>query len=201
MQPTSPTWTDAVSALANGVIALTAVAAAIYGAKSLRTWWAQMHGSTEYELARRILTAVYRVRGSIRGVRNPMMSGYEYAGRPGRTPDQPESDIEDVAFAYQQRWNPLQEARLKLDVDLLEAEALWDDALKPAEKALDDCIARLFVTLRVELEHRRKPRQIPSPDRASFILYAGAEDPDQFAEQVALAVKAFDVALKPKLKK
>src|SRR5215212_10812739 len=47
---------------------------AIYG---LVAWKRQLRGRTEYELARRVLRAVYKVRDAIQGVRNPLQSAGE----------------------------------------------------------------------------------------------------------------------------
>lgn len=53
------------------LVALVGGGVAIYG---LISWKRQLKGKTEYELARRVLRAVYRLRDAIRGIRNPLQS-------------------------------------------------------------------------------------------------------------------------------
>ncbi|OQY20711.1 MAG: hypothetical protein B6I35_10155, partial [Anaerolineaceae bacterium 4572_32.2] len=59
------------------VTILAALVAATVAIMGLRTWRKQLRGKTEYELARRLLRSVYRVRDAIRIVRNPFISSAE----------------------------------------------------------------------------------------------------------------------------
>ena len=45
----------------------------------LQTWKRQLKGNTEYELARRFLSAVYKIRDAISYIRNPFVSAGEIA--------------------------------------------------------------------------------------------------------------------------
>ncbi len=55
------------------VLICTVIVAAYVGLKGLSTWRSQVHGQTEYDLAKRILRATYKAREAIHGVRNPFL--------------------------------------------------------------------------------------------------------------------------------
>ena len=54
---------------------------ALYG---LKTWQRQLAGTTQFELARRALLAVYKVRDALTVARSPAVHPAEYVSRPDR---------------------------------------------------------------------------------------------------------------------
>jgi hypothetical protein len=56
---------------------LASITAGIVAIIGLQTWKKQLKGKTEYELAQRLLMAVYKIRDAIYYVRNPFMSAGE----------------------------------------------------------------------------------------------------------------------------
>ncbi|MFQ5621782.1 MAG: hypothetical protein ACE5FS_00145 [Paracoccaceae bacterium] len=122
------TFADWVSALANGVIALSAAAGAIIAGIGLSTWKSQTRWHSDRELARRLLVNLYKYRDAIKGVRNPAMFSNEM-------PKPPENEAEGmnadqiryygITTAYENRWKKAQDVRANLYSDFLEAEAIW----------------------------------------------------------------------------
>lgn len=154
--------TDWISALANVVVAAAAAAGAITAWRGLNTWREELQGRHEYDLARRILTALYRVREAIRAARSPSMSASEYESRPDRAADDRPWSGKDMRYAYQQRWNRISEPLVELDAALLEAEALWGTVLKSPRAALQKCLAELWVNI---IKHLRAN----APDDLPFL--------------------------------
>ena len=79
--------------ITTGLAALIGAGVAIVG---LRAWQHQLKGKTEYELARRLLRAVYRVRDEIHNVRNPAIMPGEFAvaiEEAGIESDDPSKDL------------------------------------------------------------------------------------------------------------
>ena len=72
-------WQIYASIAKDVITAGAAITAAVVAVKGLRAWKKQLRGKTDYELARRCLKAVYRVRDAIRMVRNPLQSSEEIA--------------------------------------------------------------------------------------------------------------------------
>jgi hypothetical protein len=127
-------------------MALSAAWAALYG---ITAWQKQLRGRTEYEdeVARRVLAGVYRVRNALTTVRSPAIFSSEYVGRPNRPKDARHSDGNDLAYVYQQRFAPVEETYANLQVDLLEAEALWADEIRKCAMALHSCISCLAIAV------------------------------------------------------
>jgi hypothetical protein len=90
-------------------LAFAAVGGFVIAVLGLRTWWRELKGKTEYDLARRILIATYKIRDAIQNVRNPFMSTSEYASSESRK-TQRETQNEGIAQAYQKRWDSVNEA-------------------------------------------------------------------------------------------
>ena len=161
----------------------------------VNAWKKQLKGSTEYELAKRYLKAVYKIRDAIKYVRNPFISIDEMAVALKENgiekPDYSNNQQTNRAV-YSIRWKKVMEARTNLDVELLEAEVLWG---KVAVDVVDDLNARinkLYVSLKMFLEERNI-----KPDRD--IIY-DMGDQDTFNHEVKKAIKKIEFFIKPHLR-
>ena len=111
--------------------------------------------------------------------------------------------------AYFARWKRVTEAGEALEVDMLEAEALWGNEFSDVYKRLNSLIAELVVALRHDLT-------LQNPDVAQDqkeaihriregrrdIIYDLSDDdetPDPFSVDLNRAVEAIEGYLKPKL--
>jgi len=161
----------------------------------INAWKKQLKGSTEYELARRYLKAVYKVRDSIKYVRNPFISIEEMT----RAYD--ENDIKDPDFSdnrktnravYSIRWKKVIDAKTELDVELLEAEVMWGKKAVDIISDFNAQITKLYVSLKMFLEERNI-----RPDRD--IIY-DLGDEDKFNPELNVAIVQIEELLKPHLK-
>src|SRR5688572_23930577 len=128
-----------VKDVATGSAALIAAGVAVVG---LRTWQRQLRGQTDYQLARRLLRAVYVVRDEIRNVRNPLILSTE--AKEAVMEKAKEEGHVTVAMAegyevsvsnsepavYEARWRRLSDKLAEMNAELLEAEVSWKDATK-----------------------------------------------------------------------
>ena len=101
----------------------------------LTTWKKQIKGKTEYELARRLLRAVYKTRDAIQYVRNPYASSSENfvamkEANLDLDPFDPGFHQESQFALYKFRWNEVQKAMIELDLEAFEAEVLWGKEIK-----------------------------------------------------------------------
>src|ERR1700742_3136479 len=117
-----------LSIIKDSVTTLAAVVALYIAWQGLTTWRRQLGGQQSHDLARRLLVGVYQERNALRSVRNPMMFPSEM---PMPTPEQvAQMNDRQIRFfgrreAYLARWTRVTEAGGTLEVDMLEAEALW----------------------------------------------------------------------------
>lgn len=100
----------------------------------LKTWKKQLKWTIEYELARKILHKVYRVRNWFDWVRQSMLSAWElyvdFSEEDLRLKSDSERKYEEYYKAYKARLAPLSLIVEELNIDILEAEALWWNKLK-----------------------------------------------------------------------
>jgi hypothetical protein len=199
---------DWFSTVTQIVLAVSAVLGAVAALLGVSTWRRELQGRTEYDLARRVLAGVYRVRDAIGRVRAPMMLSSEYLDRPDRAVDSIHADADDLGYAYQQRWTPLRESLTNLEVDLLEAEALWHDELRECSKQLQSCVSELFAAVWSYIRAKRPdpagntpdPKFIQNLERVIWPL--GTDDrPDEYGEKLSRAVASFEKLLRPHLRR
>jgi hypothetical protein len=190
--------------IAGAVAALGAVAAAWVG---LSTWRQQLRGTAEYDLAKRILRAVLKMRNQISALRNVFIFPDEIEAAFAdvgiqRDRDDPKYEARETELVYQRRWNFVLQARTDLDVELLEAEILWGTELDHARKLLTACITELWSAI---LRHVREKQDrgfkesTEAWEKREAVLYQLSGDPleDPFAQRLNAAIVAFETALRP----
>lgn len=187
------------------VLAGSAAIGAMAAWKGVSTWRRELKGRTEYDLARRVLTGVYRVRDAVRHVRSPMMLSSEYLDRPGRKPDAQQADAADYKYAYGQRWSRIQDAMTNLEVDLLEAEAIWHDELRECSEQLKSCFRELFTSLWSYLRSKYPDSWWEVSADPKFIRelegVIWSVDPDEYGEKLSRAIASFEKLLRPHLRR
>jgi hypothetical protein len=197
------------------VVQTLAAAAAVWVAsRGLRTWQQQLHGTVEYEHARRLYRAVLEVREEMTNVRNPFIPiGETNAAfvEAGVEPSH-ERGIDERASAlvYNRRWIGLQKARVTLSAELLEAEALWGESIREPAKKLNSCVGELYTATMWHVREKSRPQfnsrkpddsAIELSQRMHDVLYSsGSDEGDAFFAKVIEAVRDFEGLLKPHLR-
>lgn len=199
-------WQIYASIAKDIITAGAAITAAVVAVKGLRAWKKQLRGKTDYELARRCLKAVYRVRDAIRMVRNPLQSSEEIAAavkEEGPSIPQYLSDDYKIQQAiYSFRLKRASEAFSDLQVELLEAQVSWGTEAVIALQPLQACVLKLQSTIRRHLR-RLLPHGALTPARAEeveIILYVDEELQDPFSIEIGEAVEQAERFLQPHLK-
>jgi hypothetical protein len=76
------TFPEVLAVVKDIVLMGTAVAAMYVAFKGLGTWNRQLKGGAEYELTRRLLRSTYRMRETMKAVRNPVVFQHEQPAPP-----------------------------------------------------------------------------------------------------------------------
>lgn len=201
-----------MAAIAQLVLAASAAVGAYVAWRGLHTWKAQVKGQNSYELARRLLRAVYEVRDEIYTVRGPMMlageiaealkeAGFEDEENGGPRPH-PDAD----RAVYQMRWKGLAEVLSDLQVEEREAEVLWEKDRREMTADLHRCVSDLWYAVWQHLRHQTDnfhanldPEELRELED---VLYMTSRDPDEdeFTGQVEEAVQKIETDLRPYLK-
>lgn len=193
--------------IGTGAAALVGAGVAVAG---LRTWRAQLRGQTEYNLARRVLRGVFEIRDQIAVVRNPFIPGQEMVAAFKEAGVEPQDgnlirDQRMSGFVYQQRWKGLSKALSDLRVDVLEAEVLWGEPIRNADRDLRSCVNELFVSVEMYLRTKNNEHATGKPgvdfEKYFKIVHQISENPaeDPFTGKVSEAVKTFETFLRPHL--
>ncbi|MEI8122582.1 MAG: hypothetical protein WCI20_11055 [bacterium] len=157
-------WNDIVTALGNSKDAYQAVFAAIgcvVAILGLKTWQRQLAGKTQYDLARSLLRAVYHVRDRVEALRSPFVSAAEMynATRDKLRDEELQQALADhdrmFRMTYVRRWERVQEAISKMEIEALEAEVLLGPKVKEKLTIFQASLSRLTAALQVYLDQRR----------------------------------------------
>jgi hypothetical protein len=149
---------DCITILSTATIAIIAII-------GLTTWKKQLKGKTEYELARRLLRAVYEVRDAIGAVRNPFASAAEISislqeANIEIEPRDPEFNAKSQSALYQRRWKKVQEALGELDLEEFEAEVIWGHGIKEKILVLRRQVVKLYSYIHLYLTAIQNPDKV-----------------------------------------
>lgn len=194
---------DIANIVAAGIASFVAVT-------GLTTWKRQLKGNAEYQLARRLLKSVYALRDAIALVRNPFQSAGEIAQALREA--NINVDYRDKGFqvlsaqaVYQHRWNRVVEASSALQVDGLEAEALWGPVIQEHLRALSALVSELSFSIQMYLRNLERPPRDQTSDQMRAIdavIYEvpGSEHANAFSKKLAAAISNIESFIQPKLK-
>ncbi len=120
------------------IVGVAAITAAIIGFLGLRIWKWELKGRSEFELAKKLLRAVYRVNEAFKHVRNPFIMAFEY---PEDMTDhighlKKEHEHKGNVHVYETRWKVLGEAFVKLEELSLDAQVEWGSEFQESISSL-----------------------------------------------------------------
>ena len=188
------------------IVALAAALAAVSAYLGIRAWRAELKGKSEYDLAKKLLKAVYKVREAFYNVRFIGVYQYEYPeemkGPSGHL--KKEFEYEGTKYVYEARWKILQDAFRELADLNLDAQVEWGSEFQEITKPMSGCHSDLYIALWGFLDGKKNPsawEAMSNEERKkieSKIFYYG-RDPNQekFQSQVDAAIKGFEDRLRP----
>jgi hypothetical protein len=176
--------------------------------EGLSVWKTQIRGNTEYDLARRTLKAVYKVRDAVESVRYPFISNAEmnnaqselvsrHIPESGDPPPKPtRADL--MKAVYNVRWREVKEAGLKLHDEYVEVEAVWGKEAKTLLLAVQKSVVRLSLALEQYLEDEKLNKEDSIAIRA-VVFNTSGEVPDEFSKNLNEKIENIEEFLKPML--
>lgn len=154
-------WTpdmDSPSTLVEGLASIATAIAAVIGVgiawKGLRSWRDEVRGRAKYDVARRVLRAVYEVRNGIAVVRSPFIREGEAGAERG------DDDAERTRADHQRpdlRWQTVTRPMADLQLALLDAEVLFGSPFADAFKELYQLVHELGLNRRYLAEGLANP--------------------------------------------
>lgn len=175
-------------AILQGIVTIAALTVGtIIAWLGLSTWKAQMNAKVDYDLARRVLIAVYTVRDAISSAR--LNSNVEAIDNSANTKE-----------AHNQRINAALEPVSALEVELLETEAIWGNDINMLCREVIQLYLELhFAFLAFYYVQNLDPNEKEKYYRILFSEF-DANIQDEFADRLKKRVKDVETKLKLKLK-
>ena len=199
-----------LSAVKDIITIMSLILAGFVAIKGLQTWRQQLKGTANYELAKRLLKATYRLRDAIQSVRSPLMMAGEisHAMKESQLDIVPSSEefyTASTAAVYQMRWKPVVEAYQALELEAIEAEAIWGSEARATTTAMRKSINGLSTALDLYIRDMqpRGPRMLDNASRDTFqrIVFSMASTPeeDSYLSELTSAVNAIEDLARPHL--
>lgn len=182
---------ESLTAIATCVVAVATVAGVAVASRGLRTWRAQLEGTAHFDLARRLLLAVYEVRDSIDNVRHPLLSSSEAAGADAQIPWE--------ISAYEDRWSGVRATMVQLHAATREATVIWEQPVAPLVEQLSTQVGELFDAVATLVDNKRSAAHAePLTAEQRNVLYSRGPE-DAYSVRLRDTVEQFERYVAPHL--
>jgi hypothetical protein len=204
-------WPAFFSALKDLALAGAAIVTAWVAVRGLQKWREELRGKTDFEIARGLARAMYKLRDELAACRAPLIRSAEYPPdynppAPGQ-PKNHAAEANALAHVYNNRWKPVTDALREFDAQRLEAEALWGPAIRKEAEPLHRCATTVFVAIESILDNARAggthfeaDREFGRRTRSQAHAPSTATD-NPLSNDVAAAVSAIEGTLSGHLKR
>ena len=184
--PIITTW---IPIIKDVVTILTLIVGAYVALTGLSTWREQLIMQTEYNLARRVLTTIYKLRNAIEKARVP--AGFWE-----------DADINPKATRefYKDRIAEVDNAEASLDVELLEFEAVWEDEQGFQAGLLKLKAARILLDLEYQQYFSTDNEKTKENEKSYTAIFSAPMGEDKFSNNLKKAVEQIEGVLQPKLR-
>jgi hypothetical protein len=191
------------------IVGLAAIIGAVSALIGLQAWRRQLRGNTHYEVARRLLKAIYKTKRFIQQVRNPVIPAIE--SYQAIIAKQVEGTFKDIDYegkvaeaVYAIRWEKLMAIAVELDLELIEAEVLWGKDIRDKVFDLYKSIheLRYAIDRHIAIKAKLKTVTVQENKEIEDFLY-GTHDPgnNKFSLRINGLVEEIEKFVKPYLLK
>jgi hypothetical protein len=191
------------------IVSISAVIGVCIAFAGLRSWRKELKGKSEYQKAKDVLKAAFRVKIGFMVVRQSMMYFHEY---PKEMCDEignlkSGQEFEATKYLYQNRMKVLLDAFKELENQTLEAQVEWGNEFQSVILPLKLCLGELIRAIQDYLQTLRKDDQqellLEERKNMRSKLYYVAEnfDLDPFTTQINTAIERYEEKLRPHINK
>jgi hypothetical protein len=147
-------WLTITSAAKDIALAGAAIVTATVAYRGLRKWREELRGKVDFEVARSLARATYKLRDELRVARTPFVRATEFPpSYPGPQKATAQEEAQAWAHVYKHRWEPVAAAVQEFETQALEAEALWGATIREVTQALRKCAHKLSVSMETMIEN------------------------------------------------
>lgn len=204
------TWPEIITVVKDVLLGLAAATTAAVAVLGLRKWRQELEGKAQFEVARNLIRATYRLRDAIGTCRSPFYSAYEFPeGYKGGLGAQHSAEEETRAWIhiYKNRWAPVWAALQEFDSHTLEAEALWGSAIRTKTDALRKCVRELDAAMDAVIRDKASDGQDFKSDRdfgkemRSIVAASSDDDKNALNQNIGKAINGIEDELRPHLRR
>lgn len=199
---------DFIAVIKDALIGLAAATTAVVAVLGLYSWRRELTGRTEFETARHLMNATYKLREEVASSRAPFVSAGEFP-EDYRGPAEASSQEEARAWShiYRNRWAPIRTALEELDSRALEAEALWGHEIKEKTDELRQCIVELRVAMDAIVDDKAEGGENFKQDREfgrrmrSTVHASRNDQENELSRRIANAIAGIEAQARPHLRR
>jgi len=211
-------WSSLIQDARNVIMGVSAIFACFIAFSGLSAWKREHVGKAEYELARRWLREVYRVRDAFVDLRNPFIPSHEFRVAARENDEKAVADAaplepyfirdkqERLECVYGRRWRIFSEVMRGFEAEALEAEVLWGQDLADAATEVRRVVARISIAtteyLSLRMDGDVKPTD-PEFQTAKSAIWRGWNTPtsggNEFDKLIESSIRVCEELAKKRL--
>ncbi len=203
---TVPELITAIKDVLLGVAGATTATVAVIG---LKNWRRELKGKAEFEVARNLIRATYKLRDELQNCRSPFISANEfpegYEGELGKS--SPLEAAQAWAYVYKARWLPVWSDIQEFDSHTLEAEALWGNAIRTRTDGLRQCVRELNIAIDAVISDKANGGEDFKADRElgknmrSTVSASSYDENNALSKKIVSAIVAIEEHIRPHLRR
>jgi len=182
------------------IISFAALAGIVIAYFGLRTWNAQLKGTTRYKIAKDILAKTFKLRDQFSRARAPFMSSAEISN----ACDGKEDSNEDLSFkAHVKRLNKLNDVKRELEIIKLEADAVFGRKETEEIQSLIDKVYEVNRSFNETQEMKNKTlneEEWKIMKEVRSVLYGTGSAKDKFGQEIDTLVNEIEEKFKEYLR-
>lgn len=202
------TWPEIITVVKDVLLGLAAATTAVVAVLGLRKWRQELEGKAQFEVARNLIRATYRLRDEIRTCRNPFYSAHEFPEgyKGGLGAHSTEEETRAWMHIYKNRWALVWTALQEFDTHTLEAEALWGSAIRARTDVLRKCVRELNAAIDAVIRDKASGGE-DFKDRAfgkemrSIVAASDDDDKNVLNQKIGQAINGIEDELRPHLRR
>lgn len=199
-------WPLTITAIKDVLLGAAAIVTASVAVIGLKRWRLELRGKADFEAARLMARATYKLRDELAICRAPFVRAQEfpsaYHAVTHRTPQQ---EAEGWVHVYKARWEPVGAAIQEFETQALEAEALWGTAARERTQALRSCVVELNIAIESVIDDKAVGGQnfVADPGfgkrMRAMVSASGHDRSNELSKNITSAVDGIEQMLRPHL--
>lgn len=197
-----------ITAVKDVAVAVAGITTAIVAVLGLKSWSRELRGKANFEAARGLARAAYKLRDELVLCRNPFVRAIEFPEALRNPVSRKEGLSRETAYShvFTNRWNTVFAALQEFDAQTLEAEALWGQPIREKTDALRMVVDKLYAAIDAFIDNEAAEGQLFATDQEfgskirAEIFAARKDTKNALSIELASAMAAIESELRPHLR-